>query len=77
MPPPGFTDLFHVLLAALQISFVPARERVYRMKLPVVVKALSGPAPNFRDAGQIGERREPEQLRAGPNKAEAELMKSV
>lgn len=40
----------------LQVSFVPQRERTYRMQLPIVVKALAGPAPDFRDAGQIGTR---------------------
>lgn len=38
----------------MQVSFVPQRERTYRMQLPIVVKALAGPAPDFRDAGQIG-----------------------
>ena len=51
-------DCLVLMMDQRQISFVPARERVYKMSLPIVVKALSGAAPDFRDAGQIGEEEE-------------------
>lgn len=38
-----------------QLSFAPNREKTYRLNLPIKVKPLAGPAPDFRDAGQIGE----------------------
>jgi hypothetical protein len=41
-------------VAHVQLSFAPARERVYKMSLPLIVKSLAGPTPDFRDAGQIG-----------------------
>jgi len=55
LPPPLPSFLLPPPSCSSQLSFAPSREKLYRLNLPIKVKALAGPAPDFRDAGQIGE----------------------